>query len=139
MDNPFRHVIDTVEPFEDSIDGRQYRCALTLRDGTHLPCVVIHSKQRLVELAKRLIKEGIDGQGILGVDPLRGDDPYGQVVARFIAEVNRINEYDVRSASPSPFAPPISLLRQIHGETTMSYTGWVFEMSDGKMFSYGST
>jgi hypothetical protein len=133
MDNPFQYVIETVEPIEDSIDGRQYRCALTLWDGTHLPCVVIHSKQRLVELAKRRIKEGIDGQGILD-----GDDPYGRIISRFVPEVNRIDEYDVKSASPSPFAPPISLLRQIHGETTMAYTGWVFEMSDGKMFSYGS-
>ena len=33
----------------------------------------------------------------------------------------------------------MSLLRQIHGETTMAWTGWVFEMSDGALFSYGSS
>jgi hypothetical protein len=31
------------------------------------------------------------------------------------------------------------LLKQIHGETTMGWTGWVFRMKDGRLFSYGST
>jgi hypothetical protein len=56
-----------------------------------------------------------------------------------VASGNRINDYDVVDAAPSRFAPPLALLKQIHGETTMAWTGWVFEMRDGRMFPYGSS
>lgn len=134
MNNHFQHIIETVEPFEDSFYGSRYRCSLTLKDGTYLPCAVLQSKQKLVELAKRRIREEMDGTGGLG-----GADPYGQIVSSFVTKGNRINDYDVISATPSPFAIPLELLHQIHGETTMAWTGWVFEMSDGSKFSYGSS
>jgi hypothetical protein len=134
MNKHFQHIIETVEPFEDSFYGSRYRCSLTLNDGTYIPCAVIQSKQKLVELAKRRIREEIDGKGCLG-----GADPYGQIVSSFVTGGNRINDYDVISATPSPFAIPLALLHQIHGETTMAWTGWVFEMSDSSMFSYGSS
>lgn len=134
MDARFQNLISTVKPLPDSIYGPLYRCALTLKDGTHLPCVVIQSKQKIVDLAKRRIKEELAGKGCLG-----GPDPYGQIVSNFATGGNRINDYDVASAEPSMFAPPISLLRQIHGETTMAWTGWVFEMTNGKLFAYGSS
>jgi hypothetical protein len=95
---------------------------------------VLQSKQKLVELAKRRIREKMDGKGYLG-----GADPYGHIVSSFVTGGNRINDYDVISATPSPFAIPLALIHQIHGETTMAWTGWVFEMSDGSMFSYGSS
>ncbi len=76
----------------------------------------------------------MNGQGCLG-----GGDSYEQIVSSFVANGNRINDYDVKSASPSRFAPPLSLLKQIYGETTMGWTGWVFEMSDKRMYSYGSS
>ncbi len=134
MNKHFQHIIETVEPFEDSFYSPRYRCSLTLKDGTYLPCAVIQSKQRLVELAKRRIKEEMDGKGRLG-----GVDPYGQIVSSFVTRGNRINDYDVISATTSPFAIPLALLHQIHSETTMAWTGWVFEMSDGSTFSYGSS
>jgi hypothetical protein len=130
----FQRIIDTIEPLEDSIYGPKYRCALTLKDGTELPCAILQSKNKIVELAKRRIKEEQTGKGIIG-----GHDPYGQIVSVFVAGGNRINDYDVVDATPSRFAPPLSLLRQIHGETTMAWTGWVFEMNDGRLFSYGSS
>ena len=133
MPTCFDNVLATIEPTEDTVYGSQYRCAVTLKDGTHLPCVVLQSHQKLVDLAKRRIKEEIDGRG-----KIRADDPYGLIVSTFVTKGNRINDYDVASAEPSRFAPPFSLLRQIHGETTMGWTGWVFEMTDGKLFSYGS-
>src|SRR5262249_26098629 len=92
------------------------------------------SKSKLVELAKRRIREEIDGKGRIG-----GNDPFGQLLSSFIAGGNRVNDYDVKSATPSRYAPPLSLLKQIRGETTMAWTGWVFEMSDGALFSYGSS
>lgn len=129
-----RQITGAVQPIEDSIYGPRYRCSLTLKDGTVLACAVIQSKERLVELAKRRIKEEINGRGHLG-----GPDPYGQIVATFVAGGNRINDYDVASAAESKYAIPLPLLRQIHGETTMGWTGWVFEMRDGHRFSYGSS
>ena len=51
-----RQITSRVEPLDDSIYGPRYRCSITLKDGTFLPCVVIQSKDRLVDLAKRRIK-----------------------------------------------------------------------------------
>jgi hypothetical protein len=86
-----------------------------------------------VELAKRRIKEEMSGKG-----HLLALYRYGEIVSSFVSSGNRVNDYDVASADLSHYAPPLSLLKQIHGETTMAWTGWVFEMADGKMFSYGS-
>jgi len=134
MDKCFQDIVAHVEPLPDSIYGPRYRCALTLKDGTHLPCAVLQSKAKLIELAKRRIKEEMSGKGIIG-----GIDPYGQILSVFLAGGNRVNDYDVAAASPSKYAPPLALLHQIHGETTMGWTGWVCEMKDGKLFQYGSS
>jgi hypothetical protein len=129
-----KNITESVEPIQDSIYGPRYRCSLTLKDGTVLPCAVIQSKSRLVDLAKRRIKEELQGRGRIG-----GPDPYGQIVSTFVAGGNRINDYDVASSTQSRFAIPLKLLSQIRGETTMGWTGWVFRMRDGKHFSYGSS
>jgi hypothetical protein len=134
MDKCFEEIVETVEPIPDSIYGPRYRCALTLKDSTLIPCAILQSKTKLIDLAKRRIKEEMSGKGIIG-----GPDPYGQILSSFVAGGNRVNNYDVASALPSRYAPPLALLKQIHGETTMGWTGWVFEMRDGKLFSYGSS
>ena len=134
MDKFFRDIVTNVEPISDSIYGPRYRCALTLKDGTHLPCAILQSKSKLIELAKRRLKEESSWKR-----KISGPDSYGQVLSVFVAAGNRVNDYDVASASPSKFAPPLALLKQIHGETTMGWTGWVFEMRDGKRFTYGSS
>ena len=128
-----KEIVNTVEPIQNPIYGPSYRCSLTLKDGTFLPCVLLHSKQRLVELAKRRIKEDMGREA-----PRDGRDPYTSIVSVFAAEGNRVNDYDVSSASESNYAIPLALSSQIHGETTMGWTGWVFKMKDGKAFSYGS-
>jgi hypothetical protein len=129
-----KQITSSVDPIDDSIYGPRYRCSLTLKDGTFLPCAVLQSKDRLVDLAKRRIKEEMQGHGRLG-----GDDPYGQIISTFVAGGNRVNDYDVATASSSRFAIPLSLLSRIHGETTMGWTGWVFRMKDQRMFSYGTS
>lgn len=134
MDNRFKDILSKVEPLPDSIYGPRYRCSITLKDGLRLPCGILQSKGKLLELAKRRIKEEMSGSGRIG-----GADAYGQVLSVFVASGNCINDYDIAAVEHSPFAPAISLLRQIHGETTMAWTGWVFEMKDGKLFAYGSS
>jgi len=133
MNDFAKEIISTVEPLEDSTYGPLYRCSLTLKDGTFLPCAVLQSKERLVEWAKRRISEEMNRQ-----NRATDDDPFGRIVSVFTVGGNRINDYDVLSATPSKYAIPRSLLQQIHGETTMGWTGWVFRMKDGRLFSYGS-
>jgi hypothetical protein len=130
----FQTIIDSEEPLTDPIYGNRYRCASTLRDGTYLPCVVLQSRSKLVDLAKRRISEEKTGKGRIG-----GPDPYGQVVSSFVSSGNRVADYDIVAVEKSRFAIPQELLSRIHGETWMSWTGWVFEMTDGRLFSYGST
>ena len=134
MDELFRPIISNVEPLLDSIYGPRYRCALTLKDGTFLPCAVLQSKDKLIELAKRRIREEESGDGMFSMWP----DPYGEILKTFVAGGNRVNDYDVASTRPSKYAIPSALLNQIRGETTMGWTGWVFEMKDGALFQYGS-
>ncbi len=133
MDKRFQDILSSVEPLPDSILGPRYRCALSLKDGTHIPCAVLQSKAKRIELAKRRMKEEMSRKGRIG-----RPDPYEQILSVFVAGGNQLNDYDVASASPSRYAPPLPLLLQIHGETTMGWTAWVFEMRDGKMFAYGS-
>lgn len=128
------NITDRVEPIEDPFYGPRYRCSLTLKDGTFLPCAVIQPRQRLVDLAKRRIKEEMEGKGRIG-----GDDPYGQIVTSFVTRGNKVNDYDVASSCVSKYAIPLALLKHIHGETFMAWTGWVFRMRDGRTFSYGSS
>jgi hypothetical protein len=93
----------------------------------------VQPRQRLVDLAKRRIKEEMESKGRLG-----GDDPYGQIVTSFVTRGNRVNDYDVASSCVSKHAIPLALLKQIRGETFMAWTGWVFRMRDGRVFSYGT-
>jgi hypothetical protein len=83
------------------------------------------------------VKRRIDEETI-SLGKVGGLDSPHQTLAAFVVYGNKINDYDVQSASPSRYAPPIALLKQIHGETCMGWTGWVFEMKDGKYFSYGT-
>ena len=64
MDARFQNIISTVEPLPDSIYGPLYRCALTLKDGTYFPCAIIQSKRKIVDLAKRRIKQELEGKGL---------------------------------------------------------------------------
>ncbi|MFC3150031.1 hypothetical protein ACFOEK_03240 [Litoribrevibacter euphylliae] len=125
--------IKKLESAEDSIYGTSYRGAAILRDGTEIPCLIFKSKQKIVDLAKRRIKEELNGNGRLG-----GDDPYGQIVTVFAAGGNKVNDYDISKVIPSRYAIPDALRSKIHGETFMGWTGWVFEMNDGKLFQFGS-
>src|SRR5262245_43648970 len=111
-------IIETVEPLHDDIYGPLYRCSLTLKDGTFLPCAILHSRDRLIELAKRRIKEDLSRKGSTAMP-----DPYGEIIRSFVTHGNRVNDYDVRSASESKYAIPKRLLSEIHGETMMGWTG----------------
>ena len=42
MESRVKEIATTVEPIADGIYGPRYRCALTLKDGTWLPCAVFN-------------------------------------------------------------------------------------------------
>jgi len=123
-----------VEPFPDSNYGEGFRCSAYLKDGTYLPCVMLRKCGPIVELAIRRFEQEKKGKGIF-----RSGNGYESIVKAFVASGNRVNHYDIERVDPSRFAIPLALLKKIEGETTMAWTGFVFEMQDGKLFSYGTS
>jgi hypothetical protein len=123
-----------IEPFPDSIYGDGYRCSAYLKDGTFLQCVMLRKSGPVAELAIRRFEQEKKGKGILG-----SRNGYESIVKTFVASGNRVNHYDIERVEPSRFAIPLPLLKKIEGETTMAWTGFVFEMHDGKLFSYGTS
>lgn len=130
------YISSGVEPFPDAIYGDGYRCSAYLNDGTFLPCVMLRKSSPVVELAIRRFEQEKKGKGIFDS---RNGNGYESIVKTFVASGNRINHYDIARVEPSRFAIPLSLLKQLQGETTMGWTGFVFEMSDGKLFSCGTS
>jgi hypothetical protein len=120
-------VARNVEPLTYKIYGNRYRVAAHLKDGTYLPCVVLQSKKTQVDLALRRFRE------------LRWKrSQYKSVVESFVSAGSCVASYHMGDVEVSPFARPIALLREIHGETAMGWTAFVVEMKDGTMYSYGT-
>ncbi len=129
----FKSILSSLESTDWKTWGRMYRGAARLHDGTFLPCVTLQSKAKLVAYARRRLKEELL--------PWRfkvSGYPHANVVSHFVSEGNRINDYDIAEVMPSKYAVPRALGDQVVGETFMSSTCWVFEMSDGELvpFSY---
>jgi hypothetical protein len=122
------------EPFPDVNYGPGIRCGAYLNDGTFLPCVVLRLSEPTTQLALRRFKE-------LAPSFFRKQKNanYEKVVKTFVAGGNRVNAYDIARVEDSRFAIPLSLLKQIRGETTMAWTGFVFEMKDKSCFSFGTS
>jgi len=125
-----------IDPIQDSIYGVGYRCSVYLRDGTYLPCVILRQAGALTQLAIKRFEDEKRGKGVFGVG---GAAAYERIVRHFVATGNRISGHDVAAVEPSRFAIPQELLNQLEGETTMSWTGFVLEMADRKLFSFGTT
>jgi hypothetical protein len=114
------------EPFPDNIYGPGYRCSVDLIDGTHMPCVMIRRRHFVVELARRRLAEESTGAR------------HHDVLESFVTGGNRVAAYNIRRVTPSRFAIPLAVLNQVHGETLMSWTGFVLEMNDGKPFAFAN-
>lgn len=123
------------EPFSDSSYGDGYRCSAYLKDGLFLPCVIIRKNKQYVDLACQRFEEEKSGKSIFK----NNKNGYRDIVKSFVDGGNRVNHYDIKSVQKSRFTIPMSLLNQIQGETVMSWTGFVFEIKDGNMFSFGSS
>ena len=108
----------------------RYRVSATLTDGTHLPCVVVEGLSPRVDLAVRRFDESRSSD-----DPFMG---YRALVGLFAAKGNHVNDYDLGELGPSPYAIPLTRLREIKGETSMSWTEFYATMRDGKEFRFGT-
>jgi hypothetical protein len=131
----FEFVKAQQEPFPDATFGDGYRCSVYLKDGTFLPCVVLRQSRPTVDLAIRRFEQEKKGKGIFGF----GQNGYEQIVRNFVLGGDRINSYDIARVESSKFAIPLALHRQIHGETTMSWTGFVLAMRNGQNFAFGTS
>ena len=125
-----------IEPLENNIYGSGYRASAYLTDGTFLPCVVFRNSRNTINLAIRRFKEEQTGKSVFSKSSGLG---YFDIVKNFVTKGNCINEYDIERVEKSAFAFPLSIQRQIKGETTMGWTGFVAKMKDGKYFGFGSS
>ena len=124
-----------IEPYPDSSYGQGYRASATLTDGTFIPCVMFRNPSTIVDLAIRRFKEEQSGKSIFSKSSGQG---YADIVKNFVASGNCINYYDIAKVDKSKNAFPLNILKQIKGETTMSWTGFVLKMKDGKCFGFGT-
>jgi hypothetical protein len=127
---------NNIEPIDDYSYGIGFRASVYLVDGTFLPCVIFRSSKKIVELAIKRFNDEQSGKSIFSKPSKSG---YYEIVKTFVTKGNCINAYDICKVEKSKYAFPISVLKQIKGETTMGWTGFVVKMNDGKCFSFGTT
>jgi hypothetical protein len=111
--------------------GERYRVSATLTDGTFLPCVVVESSTRQLQLAIRRFEESRTAK-----HPSMG---YEAIVQSFVTKGNSVNDYDIKELTPSQWAIPLAKLREIGGETSMGWTEFYGIMRDGMEFRFGTT
>lgn len=135
-DQIIKFLINNIEPLDDSAYGSGYRASVYLTDGTFLPCVIFRNPKTVVNLAMRRFKEEQSGKGIFNRPSGLG---YADIVKSFVTKGNCINDYDIEKVEKSKYAFPLTILQQIHGETTMGWTGFAAKMKDGKHFGFGTS
>lgn len=109
----------------------RYRVSASLNDGTHLPCVVIEGAEPRVDLAIKRFKDTLRSR-----DPMMG---YRRIVTSFVTQGNTVDAFDIGSLSSSPCAIPLARMREIGGETSMSWTEFYARMKDGAEYRFGTT
>lgn len=125
------------EPLPSDIEGTCYRAAAKLIDGTPLPCVLFAPSEQRVQLALRRFEQSRTS----GITDPNNIVPgfYPRIVSGFVCGGNQVNHYDIASLEKSPHAIPLARLREIQGETSMSWTAFAAVMDDGKEFSFGTS
>lgn len=110
--------------------GVRYRVSASMSDGTHLPCVVIESASCTVDLALKRFEETRKSSDLqMG---------YRTIVTSFVTKGNSVNDYDLKELAYSSFAIPLPRMKEIKGETSMSWTEFYAVMKDGAEFRFGT-
>jgi hypothetical protein len=132
-DDLLAFLVNNVEPLPaNPPHGAVYRASVTLKDGLKLPCVAFESASVAADLA---IKRFDETRGNNALGP--GMD-YNAIVRSFVTKGNTVNDYDISEIALSPFAIPLERLREIRGETSMSWTEFYAVMQDGAEFRFGT-
>jgi len=124
------------EPVPDLCGRNAYRSAAYLKDGVHLPCVLLREARAHTELALARFEESRKG-GV--ADPRNLSDHYPNVVKHFVTEGNQVDLYDIARIEPSPYAIPFSLLSQMGDETSMGWTQFAVLLDEGTEVSFGTS
>ncbi len=129
-----------IEAISGPYGGSAYRCAAILNDGLLLPCVLLAGVESVVGLALRRFEETRDGAQLPESRRRFGHGmQYSDIVRHFVASGNQVNSYDIARLEKSPYAIPLSRLREVEGETRMSWTQFTAVMRDGREFAFGTT
>jgi hypothetical protein len=64
---------------------------------------------------------------------------YRAIVKSFVSTRGTVDHYNLKDLRPSPFAIALAKMREINGETSMSWTAFCAHMSDGREFRFGTT
>jgi hypothetical protein len=125
------------EPIRDLVGRNAYRCSAYLHDGLYLPCVLIRESQAYADLALKRFQQARDS----GITDPKNIVPgyYPTVVKRFITSGNQVNLFDIERVEISSYAIPLCLLKQVHGETRMSWTQFAVLTDNGIEYSFGTT
>jgi hypothetical protein len=115
---------NNIEPVEDKNYGNIYRGSVYLKDDIFFPCVSFINSKKMADLVYRRINEIGDNYDI---------------IKNFFTNCNSINDYDIKEINKSRYAIPKNISEKIESETLMAWTGFILEMSDGKLFNYGTT
>jgi hypothetical protein len=114
-----------------------YRCSAYLKDGLYIPCVAFQSASNRIDLAIRRFDE--TRPKLFKPSSPNNSFNYRSIVASFVTKGNSINDYDIDRVETSPFAIPLERLKEIKGETSMSWTGFDVLMIDDKRFTFGTS
>jgi hypothetical protein len=128
-----------LERIDSPYGGPAYRCSVVLKDGLTLPCVLLAGIDSVVELAQRRFRESLADSRLPKTQQRFGRGMrYKDIVRTFVASGNRVNSYDIAKLDKSRYAIPLCCLRDVKGETTMSWTQFTGVMRDGREFAFGT-
>jgi hypothetical protein len=114
---------ENVEPINDTIYGNVYCASVCFKDNTVINCVQFINAEKFINLAIKRFAECHYTYDI---------------IKHFVIKGNCINDHDIKKIMKSKYTFTKEILNKIKGETLMSWTGFVVEMDDGKLFNFSA-
>lgn len=121
-----------IEEVPSEFGGPGFRCGAWLSDGTYLPCVFVQPIGSYADRRVEMIAAEFRGDGAHKSFP---NPPRESIKSELIWSC-RIACHYIERVEPCRFAIPLSLLRQVRGETAMSLWLFALETANGRRFSF---
>lgn len=137
QDHIVRYLLDSVEPIVDMTGAKAYRCAVTLKDGLYLPCVVMRNADHQLEQALDALRDA-RREGITDSSSGHTFEQYLALLRKHVLGGNRVSWHHIASIDASPFAIPMEKIREIRTEPNMTWIAFSATMDDGHEFSFGT-